>query len=363
MKKKSLMIIVLILALSFVFSACGPKAEPEPVEEVEQVEEVVAPVEEVEPEEEEAEPVEEEAEPEEVVEEKTYEVTLILKDNTSAGWRYLTAAAIAAGPEFGINVTEISPLATQDADEQYRIFEDQIEKGVDGIIIAPVDSAGIVPAIERANEAGIPVLTTNTRAFVEDESDVIGFVGVENKEGGYEIAKYMFSLFTEDAPINLIVINGNMTGQTSIDRIAGIYEAIGEDDRVVVLEDQEAKFARAQAQELMENFLVRFDNIDLVIALNDEMAIGAFNAIEAAGRTDEILISGFDGAPEGLEAILAGDIIATLTQDLPAQGSEAVRVMREFLDGKEIPYWTKTGGVVITIDNAQEYLDKFGQRD
>jgi len=129
MKKKSLLIIVLILALSFVFSACGPKAEPEPVQEAEPV------VEEAEPVVEEAEPVveeEEEAEPVVEEEEKVYEVTLILKDNTSAGWRYLSAAAIAAGPEYGINVTEISPLATQDADEQYRIFEDQIEKGVDG---------------------------------------------------------------------------------------------------------------------------------------------------------------------------------------------------------------------------------------
>jgi ABC-type sugar transport system substrate-binding protein len=360
MKKKSLLIIVLILALSFVFSACGPKAEPEPVQEAEPV------VEEAEPVVEEAEPVveeEEEAEPVVEEEEKVYEVTLILKDNTSAGWRYLSAAAIAAGPEYGINVTEISPLATQDADEQYRIFEDQIEKGVDGIIIAPVDSAGIVPAIERANEAGIPVLTTNTRAFVENEEDVIGFVGVENKEGGYEIAKYMFSQFEGDDPIRLIIINGNMTGQTSIDRIDGIYEAVAEDERVVVLEDQEAKFSRAEAQTLMENLLVRFDEIDLVIALNDEMAIGAFNAIEAAGRLDEILISGFDGAPEGLEAILAGDIVATLTQDLPAQGSEAVCVMRAYLDGEPYDYWTKTGGVVITAENAQEYLDKFGVRE
>lgn len=324
MKKKSMIIVIaLMLVFSVVLAACSPAA----VEE----------------------------------EEKVYEVTLILKDNTSAGWRYLTAAAIAAGPEYGINITEISPLGTQDADEQYRIFEDQIERGVDGIIIAPVDSAGIVPAIERANAAGIPVLTTNTRAFVNDPNDVIGFVGVENEEGGYAIAKFMFSQFPEGQTINLIILNGNKAGQTTIDRDKGIYTAISEEPagRINVLEDQEGFFSRANAQEMMENFLVRFDNIDLVIALNDEMAIGAFNAIEAAGRTDEILISGFDGAPEGLQAILAGDIVATLTQDLPAQGSEAVRVMRMYLDGLEIPYWTKTGGQAVTSANAQEFLDRF----
>jgi ABC-type sugar transport system substrate-binding protein len=154
-------------------------------------------------------------------------------------------------------------------------------------------------------------------------------------------------------------MNGNMAGQTSIDRIAGIYSILDNDDRVNVLADQEAKFSRAQAQETMENFLVRFEDIDLVIALNDEMAIGAYNAIEAAGRADEILISGFDGAPEGLQAILDGQILATLSQDLPAQGSEAVKAVKIFLDGGTVDKWIKTGGVAVTIENAQEYLDKF----
>ena len=288
-----------------------------------------------------------------------YEVTLILKDSTSAGWRYLSASAIETGEEIGVNVAEVSPLNTQDAEEQYQIFEDQIEKGVDAIIIAPVDSAGIVPAIEEANDAGIPVFFSNTRAFVEDEEDYVSFIGVENEAGGATVAEYMLSLFPEDESINVIVMNGNMAGQTSIDRIAGMYSVLDNDDRVTVLADQEAKFSRAQAQETMENFLVRFDDIDLVLALNDEMAIGAYNAIEAAGRADEMLISGFDGAPEGLQAILDGQIVATLSQDLPAQGSEAVKAVKTYLEGGTVDKWIKTGGVAVTIDNAQEYLDKF----
>lgn len=287
-----------------------------------------------------------------------YEVTLILKDNTSAGWRYLAASAVATGEEIGVKVTENSPLETQDADQQYNAVLDAIEKEVDAIVIAPVDSAGIVPAIEKAVEAGIPVFTTNTRAFVNNEEDLVTFVGVGNEQGGYDIAKYMFSQFPEGQDINLIIIDGNRTGQTTLDRIAGIERAIAEDERVKLLDSQEAKFSRAQAQETMENFLVKYDHIDLVIALNDEMAIGAYNAIVAANRVDEMLISGFDGAPEGLQAVLDGQISASLNQDLPGQGSEAIKAVKTYLDGGEVEDWIVVGGEVCTPDNAEELLGK-----
>ncbi len=287
-----------------------------------------------------------------------YEITLILKDNTSAGWRYLAASAIATGQEIGVNVTETSPLETQDADEQYRAMEDAIEKGVDAIIIAPVDSAGIVPAIEKAMDAGIPVFTANTRAFVNNPTDVETFVGVENEQGGYDIASYMFSQFEGADPINLIIMDGNRSGQTTLDRIAGIERAIAEDSRVNLLDSQEARFSRSEAQTIMENFLVKHSDIDLVIALNDEMAIGSYNAIVAAGRQEEMLISGFDGAPEGLQAVLDGQISATLNQDLPGQGSESVRAVKTFLDGGSIEEWIKVGGEVCLPDNAQSFLDR-----
>ncbi|NLD60349.1 MAG: sugar ABC transporter substrate-binding protein [Clostridiales bacterium] len=287
-----------------------------------------------------------------------YEVTLILKDNTSAGWRYLAAAAIATGEEIGVKVTENSPLETQNADEQYNAVLDAIEKEVDAICIAPVDSAGIVPAIEKAVEAGIPVFTTNTRAFVNNPEDIVTFVGVGNEQGGYDIAKYMFGLFPEGQEINLIIMDGNRAGQTTLDRIAGIERAIAEDSRVKLLDSQEAKFSRAQAQETMESFLVKYSDIDLVIALNDEMAIGCYNAIVAAGRVDEMLISGFDGAPEGLQAVLDGQISATLNQSLPGQGSEVIKAVKTYLDGGELEDWIRVGGEVCTPENAAEFLGR-----
>lgn len=288
---------------------------------------------------------------------KPYEVTLILKDNTSAGWRYLAASAIATGKEIGVNVTETSPLETQDADEQYKAMEDAIEKDVDAIIIAPVDSAGIVPAIKKANDAGIPVFTANTRAFVDNPEDLV-FVGVENEQGGYDIAKHMFGLFEGSEPINLVIMDGNRSGQTTLDRIAGIERAIAENSRVKLLDSQEAKFSRAQAQEIMESFLVKHSDIDLVLALNDEMAIGSYNAIVAAGRADQILISGFDGAPEGLQAVLDGQISATLNQDLPGQGSESVKAVKTFLESGSVEPWIKVGGEVCLPENAQQFLDR-----
>ena len=284
-----------------------------------------------------------------------YEVTLILKDNTSAGWRYLAAAAIATGEEIGVKVTENSPLETQNADEQYNAVLDAIEKEVDAICIAPVDSAGIVPAIEKAVEAGIPVFTTNTRAFVNNPEDIVTFVGVGNEQGGYDIAKYMFGLFPEGQEINLIIMDGNRAGQTTLDRIAGIERAIAEDSRVKLLDRKRSSRARGPGDD--GDFLVKYSDIDLVIALNDEMAIGCYNAIVAAGRVDEMLISGFDGAPEGLQAVLDGQISATLNQSLPGQGSEVIKAVKTYLDGGELEDWIRVGGES-DPENAAEFLGR-----
>jgi ABC-type sugar transport system substrate-binding protein len=168
----------------------------------------------------------------------------------------------------------------------------------------------------------------------------------------------MFSQFPQDKKINLIIIDGKRSGQTTLDRIAGIERAIKEDSRVNLLDSQEAKFARALGQEVMENFLVKHKAIDLVIALNDDMAIGAYNAITAAGRVKEMLISGFDGTPEGLQAVLDGQLSATLNQDLPGQGSEAVKAVKTYLEGGSLADWIKVGGEVCTPAKAASFLTK-----
>ncbi len=106
---------------------------------------------------------------------------------------------------------------------------------------------------------------------------------------------------------------GNPAGQTNIDRLEGFKKAFAKYPNIKILTSQPAMFRRDQAMSVMENILQTYSKIDAVVAFNDEMAIGAVQAIEAAGRKG-ILVTGFDGAPEGIKAIIAGRMVATLNK-------------------------------------------------
>jgi len=285
------------------------------------------------------------------------QVALILKDHVTPAWRWMAAAGVNKGKELGLDVTEYTPLGSQDANEQMQLMENAIEKGVDAIIVAPIDSAGIVPAIEKAKNAGIPVFTTNTRAFVKNPTDVITYVGTENEAGGYRIAKHMISLFPPGRDINVVILDGVRTGQVTIDRIAGMERAMKEDSRVKLLDIQEGRFARAIAQGIMENFLVKHPKIDLVICLNDDMAQGVYNAAQAVNRLSEMLISGVDGTPEGIQMVIDRKITATIFQDLPGLGSKSVEAVKDYLAGKPVSPRIVAGGDIIIHSNAQPFLD------
>ena len=117
-------------------------------------------------------------------------------------------------------------------------------------------------------------------------------------------------------------------------------------------------FRRDQAMTVMENLLQTHPKVDLVIALNDEMALGSLKALEQAGRKG-VIVSGFDGAIEGLEAIIAGRLTASLNQDPFGQGSLPVRAAMDLMKGKKIEENIPTGGEIIDTSNAQQLLNLF----
>jgi ribose transport system substrate-binding protein len=241
---------------------------------------------------------------------KGYTIAFFVKDSTTPFWRYLINGAKKEAALTGSTVIEYAPIQTQNLEEQLRQVEDAIQKKVDAICIAPINSQGIIPAIEKANAAGIPVITTNTRA---DGGKIETYVGVENFEGAKAIGEQVMKKIGGKG--NIVIIEGNPAGQTNIDRLGGFKAVLAKYPGVKLLSQQPAMFRRDQAMTVMENLLQTFPKIDAVIALNDEMALGALRAIEAAGRKG-IVVSGFDGAVEGLEASRREDSTQPWTRDL-----------------------------------------------
>jgi ribose transport system substrate-binding protein len=285
-----------------------------------------------------------------------YKIALMVKDSTTPFWRYVVTGAQDVAKELGCQVIEYAPLQTQNLEEQVRQVEDAVQKRIDAICIAPIDSQGIIPAIEKANAAGIPVITTNSKSA---GGDIKTFIGVDNYEAAKTLAKYMMDKLGGKG--NLVIIEGNPAGQTSQDRVRGFTEVIKEHPGVNLLVSQPGMFQRAEAMNIMENIIQGNPDINAVMALNDEMALGALQAINDAGLKG-VMVTGFDGAKEGLEAILAGNLYASMNQAPFDQGGVAVRAAVDVLNGKRIEAWIKVGGQVCDESNAAELLKSFDRK-
>lgn len=291
---------------------------------------------------------------EETAQGENYTIAVMVKDSSTPFWRYLVSGAQEAGEELGVTVVEYAPMEAQSLDEQTKQVEDAIQANVDAICIAAVDSDGIVPAIEKANEAGIPVISINTKA---NGGKVETFVGIDNEAAAENLAQYMVDELGGEGKV--VIIEGNPAGQTSVDRVAGFKTILEKYEGIELTVSQPGYFKRDEAMTIMENLIQANPDIDAVLALNDEMALGAWQALDDAGMTDDVVISGFDGAVEGCNAILGGKLKASMDQDAIGTGYEGVKAAVEVLGGNAVDEWIKIGGTVVNGENAQNYLDNF----
>lgn len=207
-----------------------------------------------------------------------------------------------------------------DALVQQDQFETMITQGFDAIIFVPIDVEAGAAAVEAAHEAGIPVFGSNTRV----NSDLLSaYVGSDDVQSGYMEAKYVLDKIGCEG--NVVIIEGPIGQSAQIQRLEGNQKALAECPDVTVLEQQTANWSRAEAQTLMENWLTAHPGqINGVIGQNDEMALGAIEAIKSSGlEVSDFAIAGIDGITDALTAVKAGDM-ASILQDGAAQAQGAL---------------------------------------
>lgn len=282
--------------------------------------------------------------------ENDYTIGVFTKDGTIAFWRYCMQGAKAAGEELGVTVKEYAPQSYTDVAGQITMIEDAIQSGVDAICVAACDSTAILPALEKAHEAGIVVICFNTR--VPDFEYSATFVGVDNVEASRAVvAKYLEDV---DYKCNMAVIEGDPAGQQNIDRTQCLYEFEEQYEDVNLVAIQPGYANREQSMTVMENILQSTEDIDVVWAISDVAALGAAQAIEASGR--DIPVICIDGTPEGAAACLDGRIHYTYDQSPLDQGGIAVRCAVKALNGETLDDFYPTGGTIVSAENAKEFL-------
>ncbi len=229
---------------------------------------------------------------------------------------------------------QTTPAKPDNIEDQIRLVEDWITKKPSAMIFVPIDFVALVPVIKKANDAGIPII--NYVNMMAPGCKFETFVGVDDVQVGYELAKYVFKAVGDRG--KAVIIDGPPGSSAGRERRQGFDRALKETTGMELLAAQPANWVRLQAVQVMENFLQRFPQIDVVLSANDEMGLGAIEAIEAAGRLGKMKVTGVDANPTAVESIKKGRMDVTATNDGFAQGWLAAEAAYRFLKGEKLPH-------------------------
>jgi len=226
-----------------------------------------------------------------------------------------------------LNIDVIVVDAQNDSAKQSNDVDDLIQQGVDALLINPTDSAAISAAVQSANGLDIPVVTLDRSA---DKGDVKALVASDNAKGGKMAAEYIVKQLGKDAKV--IELQGVPGASATRERGKGFHDVA--DKELDVVASQAADFDRTKGLTVMENLLQGNPDVQAVFAHNDEMALGAIEAIQSSGKN--IPVIGFDGNEDALNSIKEGKLTATVAQQPELIGQMAVDAARDVLQGKTV---------------------------
>jgi ribose transport system substrate-binding protein len=232
-----------------------------------------------------------------------------------------------------LGVRVIATDAEDVAAKQMAIVEDFIAQGVDGVVMAPIGAETLVPAVEALNRAGIPVATVDRKVA---GGDVLVHVGGDNVEGGRIAARYILEKLGGKGAV--IELEGTPGASPAIDRKRGFEEVLAASP-ARLLASQTAEFYRAKGQSVMENLLQVHSDFQALYAANDEMVLGALEAMAAHGvPPGRVITVGYDVIPDAAQCIREGRLTASIEQFPGQQARQALRfLVAKIRDGKSPP--------------------------
>lgn len=208
--------------------------------------------------------------------------------------------------------------AQQKQENQVKALRNFITQGVDYILFTGVVTTGWDEVLKEVNEAEIPLFLLDRMPDCMDEIDYVAAFGGDFLEEGRRMARwtvnYLNSVGRGDEEVNVVILEGTTGAAAATDRTAGINEVLAEHENLKVVASQTGNFTRAEGQAVMESFLKAHDKIDVLLAENDDMALGAIDAIKAAGLVPgkDIIIVGCDSVKAAFDAIVAGEMNCTV---------------------------------------------------
>ncbi|MCH2371831.1 MAG: sugar ABC transporter substrate-binding protein [Pirellulales bacterium] len=242
----------------------------------------------------------------------------------------------------------------RDISRQVALVDEMVASGVDAIVIAPADSKALIPALRKAQQKGVVIVNIDNRldaTVLKQENITVPFVGPDNKTGARSVGDYLATKL--DRGSSVLVLEGIRTSFNGQQRREGFKDAMDEAG-ILIADSQSAEWEMSKANTIASSMLSEHPDATGILAANDSMALGAIAAVKSAGRTDDILIVGFDNISAVQEAIKEGKILATADQhggSLAVFGIEAALQM--LADSDSIPQDVETPVDLITAETLQ----------
>ena len=248
----------------------------------------------------------------------------------------------------GAEVTIMS--AEEKIEVQLNQIETFISSGVDALIVLPQDTATTDQITQKAKAANIPLVYVNRRPANLPKG--VPYVGSDSLVAGQLEMEQLAKLVNYQG--NVAILQGDSTQEAAQQRTQGCQEVAAKHNMQVVTV-QEGKWQRDKGLALTENMLQSGQQIDVICANNDEMALGAINALESAGKLDKVVVGGVDATPDALAAMAAGKLEVTVFQDAKGQGQAGVDTAIKMINGDEVPGVINVPYQLVTPENMSQF--------
>lgn len=275
-----------------------------------------------------------------------------------SGWRTAETASVKEIPTLDPNFDLKFSDGQQKQENQIKAIRSFIAQKVDIIALDPVVENGWDTVLKEAKDAKIPVIIVDRGVKVADESLYAAFLGSDMEEEGRKAAKVLIDKFGKDAKLNIAELQGTVGSGAMVGRQKGFAEAIKDCPNYKIIKAQTGDFTRAKGKEVMEAFMKSDgNNINVLFSHNDDMAIGAIQAIEEAGKKPgtDIYVLAVDGIKEYFEVMVAGKANATVECN-PLLGPQVLEISKAVLAGQKVERWTKSKEGVFTAEQAKAEL-------
>src|SRR5918996_1765852 len=277
-------------------------------------------------------------------------VALVLKTLNHPFFVDMRRGAQEAADRLGVTLQVQAAEREIDVEKQMQIVENLIQTGVQALCITPSGSREIVSALVKARDAKVPIVIVDTRLDAKAAADAgvhaETFIGSDNYEGGKLAGDYAVKATGGKARVAILEgIPGHETGDS---RLRGFRDAVAGHPGMSIVASQPANWERDQGFTVFQNMLQAHPNLDAVFACSDLMALGAVEAIAAAGRSGRIRVVGFDALDDARKAIDAGRMEASVAQSPRDMGRLAVESAARLLKGESVPPEQKVPIALVT---------------